>query len=532
MKKNFLLAAVSILILAGILFVGCSRKAGAVDAAEGAITTFTLLVDTDRAYEDGFYGLYDVIATEIGVQVQVMNYPYQAAVEQKNILLNTGNYPDAMGGWLLGDNDIMTLSADGTIIPLEGYIANTTNVKEALEQPGVRQSMTLPDGHIYSPPYIVGEPLVSFSPWINQVWLDQLGLKMPTTTEEFRQTLIAFRDKIPAVGGQKIIPFSGDPNNLHLGTLAGWFGLNASGAGNNAGYFAVVNGQVESTIIRPEYREFIKYFAGLYKEGLVDPELFTQNVDTWKAKGKQGLYGVSIAYGAGDFLPEIEPALKETDPSKNWQGWAPMSVLRAPGVTNPVFRNNNNGITLFRTQFAITDKATAKAQKILDWLDRVYDPIHSTECDMGPLGKTWNMLSLVDGIQYYQGIDTSSWTQDERDRNGWGGYSVPSLPKYRRASWKDQPRPGWENEYKELDIRDALYKPFLEATPMPALWLSDADAKRAADLQTAITDYVKQKQAEWVSGQADIDREWDTYVTQLNRLGLQELLQLKRSAVK
>jgi putative aldouronate transport system substrate-binding protein len=334
------------------------------------------------------------------------------------------------------------------------------------------------------------------------------------------------------VNGQRIIPFSGDPNNLHLGTLAGWFGVNASGAGNNEGYFAVINGQVESTIIRPEYKEFIKWFAGLYKERLVDQELFTQNVDTWKAKGKQGLYGSSIAYGAGDFLPEVEPGLKESDPSKNWQGWAPLPVLRAPGVTTPVFRNNNNGTTLFRTQFAITDKAAARAQKIVEWLDRVYDPVHSTECDMGPLNRTWQLLDMVDGIQYYQVIDTLSWSQDERDRNSWGGYSAPTLPKYRRPNWKDQPRPGWENEYKELDLRDALYKPYLEATPMPALWLTEANAKRAADLQTAITDYVKQKQAEWVSGQADIDREWDEYLSQIDRLGLRELLQLKRNAVK
>jgi putative aldouronate transport system substrate-binding protein len=534
MKKNFgvsLYPVLILLILTGVLFGSCSRKQEAA-ASAGGKETFTLLVDSDRAYEDGFYVLYDVIATEIGVQVELLNFPYAAAVEQKNIMLSTGSYPDAMGGWILGDNDIMTLSADGTILPLEGYIANTTNIKEALAQPGVRQSMTLPDGHIYSPPYIVGEPLVSFSPWINKVWLDQLGLAVPTTTEEFRQALIAFRDKIPPVNGEKVIPFSGSPNNLHLGTLAGWFGVNASGAANNAGYFAVINGQVESTIIRPEYREFIKWFSGLYKEGLVDPEIFTQNEDTWKAKGKRNLYGSSIAYGAGDFLPDLDPKIKESDPSKNWQGWTPLPVLKAPGVANPVFRNNNNGITLFRTQFVVTDKAESKAQKIIDWVDRVYDPIHSTECDAGPMGKTWELKDLVNGIQYWQSFDTSSWTQDERDRNGWGGYSVPSLPKYRRPTWKDQPRPGWENEYKELDIRDALYKPYLEATPMPSLWMSEADAKRTADLQTAITDYVKQKQAEWVSGQADIDREWDAYIAQLNRLGLQELLQLKRSAVK
>jgi putative aldouronate transport system substrate-binding protein len=355
---------------------------------------------------------------------------------------------------------------------------------------------------------------------------------MPTTTEEFRQVLIAFRDRIPPVNGQRIIPFSGDPNNLYLGTLAGWFGVNASGAAVNSGYFAVINGQVESTIIRPEYREFIKWFAGLYREGLVDRELYTQNVDTWKAKGKLGLYGVSIAYGAGDFHPDIDPVVKNSDPSRNWGGYAPLPVLRAPGVTNPVFRNNNNGMSLFRTQLVITDKAQGKAQRIIDWVDRVYDPIHSTECDSGPLGRTWNLRDVVNGTQYWQAVDTSTWAEDDRLRNSWGGYSAPSLPKYRRPTWEEQPRPGWENEYKEGDVRDALYKPFLEATVMPQLWMTAANARRAADLQTAISDYVVQKQAEWVSGQSDIDREWDAYITQLNRLGLQELLRLKREAIR
>ncbi|MDR1444035.1 MAG: hypothetical protein LBI94_04080 [Treponema sp.] len=531
MRKIFFLVAVSMLVSAGLLFGGGGRQSTAAPSVSGE-TTFTLLVDADRAVGPGWYALYDVIAKESGVRVQPQIYPYQAALEQKNIMLNTGNYPDAIGGWLLNDNDIMTLSGEGAIIPLESYIANTVNIKEALDRPGIRQSMTLPDGHIYSPPYVVEEPIVSFSPWINQVWLDQLGLKMPTTTDEFRQVLIAFRDRIPAVNGQQIIPFSGDPNNLNLGTLAGWFGVNASGAGINAGYFSVINGQIESTIIRPEYREFIKWFAGLYKEGLVDRELYTQNLETWKAKGKQGLYGSSIAYGTGDYVAEIEPSIIDTDPSKNWYGYTPIPVLRAPGVTNPVFRNNNNGMTLFRTQFAITDKAQAKAQRIIDWLDRIYDPIHSTECDAGPMGKTWNLTNLENGTQYWLPVNTTSWNQDERDMNGWGGYSIPSLPKFRRPNWKEQPKPGYENEYKDKEVRDALYKPFLEKEVMPQLWLTAANARRAADLQTAVSDYVVQKQAEWVSGQADIDREWDTYVAQLNRLGLQELLQLKRGAVR
>ncbi len=32
---------------------------------------------------------------------------------------------------------------------------------------------------------------------INRTWLNTLGLEMPTTTEEFRNVLIAFRDQDP-----------------------------------------------------------------------------------------------------------------------------------------------------------------------------------------------------------------------------------------------------------------------------------------------------------------------------------------------
>jgi putative aldouronate transport system substrate-binding protein len=464
-------------------------------------------------------------------------YPYAAAVEQKNILLSTGNYTDAMAGWIVSSNDIITLSGDGTIIPLETLIMNTVNIRAALEVPGVRASMTLPDGHIYSPPYLVEEPLVSFFPLLNQVWLDQLGLKMPTTTDEFKQVLIAFRDRIPNVNNQRIIPFSADPNNFDIGLFTGWWGVNAagmnSGAGVNQGGFAVINGTIESTLGRPEFRETIKFFADLYRERLIDPELFTQDKQTWEAKGKLGLYGVVLGYGPGDWIPEVDPRQRESDPSRNWGGWVALPVLRASASVSPVFRNNNFGNSLFRNQFVITDKAEgAKAANILKWLDALYSPQHSLEQNWGPMGKTWSILSQTGGRTIYQGIDTSSWTEDERGKNGWGGYSVPSMPRYQRprAVWTEQPRPGWENEYRDKDIADELYRPFLEPVSMPQLWFNADDARRVSDIQTAIGEYGKQKVAEWVSGQANVDAEWDAFVAQLNRLGLQDLLAIKRNA--
>ena len=63
------------------------------------------------------------------------------------------------------------------------------------------------------------------------------------------------------------------------------------------------------------------------------------------------------------------------------------------------------------------------------------------------------------------------------------------------------------------------------------MWVSIDDTTRMADLSTAIKDYVVQKQAQWISGQADIDAEWDSYCEQLDRLGLQELIEIRTNAI-
>jgi putative aldouronate transport system substrate-binding protein len=321
------------------------------------------------------------------------------------------------------------------------------------------------------------------------------------------------------VGGQKIIPFSGDPVNMNLGQFAGWFGQPAAIGNRNGGGVAVVNGQLEITITRNEYRQFIKYFADLAKEGLIDPELFTQDQATWKAKGKMGLYGVSIAYGPGDFENELH-----TDVTNPRFSYTAVPVLKGPGVTKPIYRRNGYGMTIFRTQFAITDKAN-NPEVIVKWLDYVYDKVHSAEAQWGKLGVS---VEEVNGKMHE--IDRTNWSQSLKETWSWGNFWFGSLPKYLRDG-KIYPPANRAPEYNYNDLVDALYEPYLEQTPAPQLWIAGTDAQRVADITTAIESYVRQKQAEWITGQANIDAEWDAYLAQLNRLGIDELLKIKRAAM-
>ena len=134
-----------------------------------------------------------------------------------------------IGGWILNDNMILNYGVQqGVFIPLEGYFEKyCPNISAMLELPGVREKMTAPDGHIYTIPYVTKDAIVGYSPYINEQWLENVGMGMPATTDEFAAVLKAFKEQDANGNGNPNdeIPFSTDPNNKHIEAMTGWFGL-------------------------------------------------------------------------------------------------------------------------------------------------------------------------------------------------------------------------------------------------------------------------------------------------------------------
>ena len=486
--------------------------------------TFTMLIDDSYTAEDHAL-MYDYLEEQTNVHVELMLFPYQTALERMNIMLSTGNYPDVIAGWLLGTKNILNEGmTDGIFLPLDELIdAYCPNITEVLDIPGVRASMTLPDGHIYSIPYVVGEPEATFKPYINQIWLENVGMDMPTTPEELKEVLIAFRDNDANGNGEldDEIPFSGDPNNLNLGMLAGWWGVDAFGGGDYP-YFSMVDGKLLFGANTDEYRTFLEYFADLYAEGLVDPEIFTQDLETWKAKGKDDLYGVSIAYGPGDFISDYD---KETEPElREKYGWNRFTVLPVlAGCENPIFHRNSYGVTLFRTQMAITNKCDEeKAGIILRWFDNLYTEENSRQSQSGLLGS--KLEKIGDGV--YRELDMSDWTEEQKTAQDWGHIFTQSMPRY----YHDSVVLGFGAEEVELsmnDYCDEVYAPYLNDT-FVKVWASDeADVARSSILTTDINTYVKTAMAQFISGEKELnDTTWAEYCAQLETYGLQELIEI------
>ena len=112
--------------------------------------------------------------------------------------------------------------------------------------------------------------------WINQTWLDRLGLERPTTLQELHDVLVAFRDKDPNGNGKKDeIPMIGKANS-------GWDDplrpiINAFIYWHSSYDFSVdESGKIGTPYDQDEYRQALIYASDLVKEGLLSPLTWTQ----------------------------------------------------------------------------------------------------------------------------------------------------------------------------------------------------------------------------------------------------------------
>ena len=116
---------------------------------------------------------------------------------------NASTLPDFIFNARFGDTDLLKYAEQGALLNLEELIDTyMPNLQKVFEQaPEYRSMCEDADGHIWALPWIeqlgyekTAIQTVGNMPFINVAWLEFLGLEMPTTVDEFKDVLIAFRD--------------------------------------------------------------------------------------------------------------------------------------------------------------------------------------------------------------------------------------------------------------------------------------------------------------------------------------------------
>lgn len=462
--------------------------------------------------------IFKRLEEKTGIHIEWTNYTNDVFVEKRNLALATGDLPDAIFDAGLGDYDILKLAKDGTIISLDDLITKMPNLQKVLEQaPQYRAMMTAPDGHIYSLPWIeelgAGKEsihAVNNIPWINKGWLDKLGLAMPTSTEELKQVLIAFKTKDPNGNGvADEIPLSfinTNGGNEDLGFLFGSFG-----AGINWDLTLVSDdGKVSFAASEAGYKEGVKYLHELYQENLIDNEYVTQDWNTFIAKGKEDVYGLYFTWDKANV----------TGMDSNFE---PMPALAGPDGTKNVTRSNGMGFD--RGRLVVTN-ANEHLEETAKWLDHMYEPLQSVQNNWGTYGdeSQQNIFEFDEAAQMLKHLPLDGAAPGElRGKTSVGGPLAILDSYYGKVTTKPDDA-AWR-----MDILKKTYVPDMKAENIyPKVFFSLEELDRLSAIETDLMPYVLRMRTEWMQN-GKVEEEWDGYLKELDRLGLQDWLSIKQA---
>jgi len=352
-KKTVATAAAATLLMGGVLAACSSSEPAAPSAPSGqntqtppasapaaqtpAAVTYPLKTDKTLTYWQELTGnLVGVKSTQAevpfyqewqkrtGVKLQFITAPNSRGKETLNVMLASGDLPDMI------EYDFLTqfpggpekAIKDGYILKLNDLIdKHAPNLKKFLkEHPDIDKMVKTDNGSYYAFPFIRGDDLLRVfqGPIIRKDWLDELGLPIPETIDDWYNTLKAFKEKKGASAPFSVVSVPRPFNEIGNGWFAGAFGVTRD--------FYLDNGQIKFGPMEKGYKDFLATFAKWYKEGLIDKNIATVDMKAMDANFANGATGAT-AGNAGGGIGRWMPILTAKDPKALLVG-TPYPVLK------------------------------------------------------------------------------------------------------------------------------------------------------------------------------------------------------------
>lgn len=474
-------------------------------------------------FQDNDFTRYIEEKTNILIDIEAA----ENAVQKRNILLASGDYPDVFINGAFSKAEQQVYGSQGIFIPLnnliERYGVNTREVFAAY--PRIEANFTMPSGDIYSLPNINDcfHCSLARKMWIYQPWLDTLGLAAPTTTEEFKQVLIAFRDRDPNGNGLRDeIPLSGAVNGWNT-DVHGFIMNSFIYIGENG--MSLEGGRITASYVQPAWREGLRYLNELYDEGLLSGDAFIQDGSQYTLLGENP-DAVILGAGPGGFMGSFTNLQGE---SGRWLEYKTVPALEGPeGVRFASYFPNFGYVS-----WTITDRA-ANPEAAFRLGDAFYEKDFVYHNLLGREGIDWAWAEEGElGINGLPGIWKPLVGRNEIGKTSWWDQRGPYV--FTRAERLGRVNTGEESLALELilfeETRDKLepYQVSLDRIIPPLAYGEDAAAE-VVEIGTALDNYVAEMTARFIIGDADIEADWDDYLAEFERIGLDRYIELMQEA--
>lgn len=483
------------------------------------------------------------MAKKTGVNVNFIMVPEQTAKEKLSLTLASGDYPDAFLGFGIGSDLEATYGTqDGLFLPLNKYYDKNwmPNMMKAFEDfPGAVGYLTNIDGNIYSLPRLEGCFHCSnmAKMFVYQPFLDKLGLKTPTTTEEFYQVLKAIKTKDPNGNGKADeIPLAGSivgwADNLERFLLNSFIYCNIdtninANAISNVGF--LMNGKkVDTCVNKDAYRAGLAYIAKLYKEGLIYNGSFTQDSNQLTQLVESSAQPV-VGFAAGGWRGQFSSL--SGDRFLNYRAIAPLKGPKGVQEAPNFFQTPGGGALVISSDCQYADA-------IIRYFDYMFSNQGLLEERNGFEGTAWKWAdSSKKGLDGNKAIweEIIQWNDKDPQNVTWiqvqcgsmsyalkNGLAVDPIGKDNPAYYTPD-----NNEKVLYDETAELYKPYAHTElEVPTLKFTAEENDKYSTLRVELANYIRQSCVKFMVGTLDVNNDavWNEYLANLSKLQLQTCL--------
>lgn len=453
-----------------------------------------------------------------------------------NLLFTTDDYEDIIFGAYWDTSTQAYYGEQGYIIPLEDYLETdayyydlwkAAKIEDQPESADSFNDMISPDGHTYS---LFGamdgnqyHARVSLRMWIYEPWLEALDLDMPTTTEEYYDVLLAFKEQDPNGNGEADeIPL--------MGANTGWNTNPIDFLMNSFLYYDtsklyVDNGEVKAAYSQDAFKDGLTYINSLVEAGLLSNDTFTQENTSLKAlaASEPNIIGSIPAGMTAGFITTTDQEEGE------WTNWVTVAPLEGPdGVQYTRYSPTQPDCRFVITSNCEYPKAAFRLG------DALMEPTIAFTSIEGEEGVKWRYAEEGELDQngetatvYY--IDGGASSSNGGETNyAWGNLaSASTFPGWTEVIGGD---PSLSSQIALYESEE-IYKPYIPSMDiiLPTLSFSEEDATLQSDYNTALTTYVTEKMVDFICN-GNIEEGWDSYLQGLQDRNLDEFLAIQQEA--
>ena len=508
------------------------------EGEELTLTCFTMTMPNVENFETNDFTKY--LEDLTGVHIEWVTAGRDDWQEKLNMMLSSGDYPDMLLGL---SPDLAKFGVkEQIIVPMDEYI-NEENMPNYMKLYGDRLDLSREtDGQIYS---LIAENdcyhcSYGRKMWINTKHLEEMGVEMPTTTDEFLEVCKKFKeykpDGIAVLGSAPGQGWYSEFENFLMGSFI--LPPSKSYTLDRRDKTAVTwDGEIVCVAQDDRYREFLKYANTLYNEGALYDGDFTQTEEQMKSIINQDGAPV-LAFTTGT----ISNCIDVTSNPDLYVQYEAMSPLKGPDGTQLTtyfkYLSINDG------NFSITDTCKSP-EAALRWADFFYSEIGDLASQYGAdEGKDWVLnpegkFGLNGEPAKYEILNKYSAETQNHDWQDLGIRVAPAEYRLGAAVEQNVDVKGADGLEKLLyDATEQKYAPYGQTEEnsdldvLPKLKLTSEETSSISTVAVEIEKLIDEASTAYIVGTRNIndDKDWDSFKDALDKAGLKDLLEVYQTA--